>query len=242
VLDCRLVTKALVLLDIDGTLLRAGDRNHAAAFLLAIREVYDVPASLDGVPLAGMLDRQIARHVLAPYGIDQAAVDARLEEFTDAVGRHFDVLLAGRSLAHLVLDGVSETVARLHEHGAILVALTGNARGVAVARLRAAGLDDLIVDGAYGDEADERHVLVEIASTRARARTGVEFALDATVIVGDTPRDIEAAQTAGCRVVAVATGRFTVAELAEHDPDALLENMSDPDTAAAVILGVTGSR
>jgi hypothetical protein len=74
VVDCATVTEpalipapgnsrggALVLLDIDGTLLRAGDRRHAEAFLLAIREVYDVPASLQGVPLAGMLDRQIAQ-------------------------------------------------------------------------------------------------------------------------------------------------------------------------------------
>jgi phosphoglycolate phosphatase len=177
--------------------------------------------------------------VLAPHGLDDAAIDARLEQFTSAVGRHFEVLLEGRSLEHLVLDGVLETVRLLRGHGATLSALTGNARGVAVGRLRAAGLADLIVDGAYGDEADERHQHMALAASRARHRTGRQFTLAETVIVGDTPRDIEAAKRAGCAVVAVATGKFTATELAEHDPDALLENMSDPDIAADVILGVT---
>jgi phosphoglycolate phosphatase-like HAD superfamily hydrolase len=47
------------------------------------------------------------------------------------------------------------------------------------------------------------------------------------VLVGDTPRDIEAARHAGARAVGVATGRYTVGELAERKPDALLDDLAD---------------
>lgn len=228
----------LVLLDLDGTLLQAGDRRHAEAFVTALREVYGVPATLQGVAVAGMLDRQIAHRALAAHGLDDAAVRARIDEFTTAVGRHFATMLGERSLAHLVLPGVVDTLALLSARGATLTALTGNARGVAEGRLRAAGLDGQVPDGAYGCEADERHELVALARARAEARTGWRFPPERTVIVGDTPRDVDAARGAGCRVVAVATGNYDVNALAACGPDAVLADMADPEHAAATILGV----
>ncbi|GAB3889903.1 HAD hydrolase-like protein [Kibdelosporangium lantanae] len=52
--------------------------------------------------------------------------------------------------------------------------------------------------------------MVAIAQRRARERTGVNFDNDHIVLVGDTPKDVEAALTAGVRVIAVATGETTV--------------------------------
>mgnify|MGYP001409659034 CR=1 FL=1 len=70
--------RGLVLFDIDGTLLRAGDRAHQAAFVRAMQEVYGVPATLDGVPLAGMLDSQIARLALGRHKIGRASCRERV--------------------------------------------------------------------------------------------------------------------------------------------------------------------
>jgi len=42
---------------------------------------------------------------------------------------------------------------------------------------------------------------------------GADFSGGATVIVGDTPLDVEAALVTGARAVAVATGHFSVADL-----------------------------
>ena len=51
----------------------------------------------------------------------------------------------------------------------------------------------------------------------------MEFGRDRTFIIGDTPHDIECGQVIGARTIAVATGKFSVAELAAHRPTAVFE-------------------
>jgi phosphoglycolate phosphatase-like HAD superfamily hydrolase len=55
------------------------------------------------------------------------------------------------------------------------------------------------------------------------------------VIIGDTPNDIACGKAHGARTVAVATGPFSVADLAAHAPDAVLPDLSD---LAAVIAAI----
>lgn len=93
--------------------------------------------------------------------------------------------------------------------------LTGNLRDVARIKLEVFDLDhylDLDV-GAYGDDDPERPKLVAIAQQRATERTGVTFGNDATVMIGDTPHDVEAGLAAGVRVIGVATGKTNTQEL-----------------------------
>ena len=52
------------------------------------------------------------------------------------------------------------------------------------------------------------------------------------LVIGDTIRDIECARHAGVKVLAVATGHSSVAELAEHQPDVVLPDLTD--TAAVL--------
>ena len=60
---------------------------------------------------------------------------------------------------------------------------------------------------------------------RAHAHLGVAFQPDAVVVIGDTPEDIRCARSSGVRSVAVASGRYTRAELAEHSPDHLFDSL-----------------
>jgi phosphoglycolate phosphatase len=62
--------EALVLFDIDGTLLRAGDPAHQRALVEAFEEVYGIQVTLEGVPLAGMLDANIVRTLFEINSID----------------------------------------------------------------------------------------------------------------------------------------------------------------------------
>ncbi|UJW29824.1 HAD hydrolase-like protein [Saccharothrix sp. AJ9571] len=68
-------------------------------------------------------------------------------------------------------------------------------------------LADEVAQGAYGDDHASRPELVKIAQGRARERIGSRFDNAGTVLIGDTPNDVQAALTAGVRVVAVATGK-----------------------------------
>jgi phosphoglycolate phosphatase-like HAD superfamily hydrolase len=54
-----------------------------------------------------------------------------------------------------------------------------------------------------------------IAQERAGQRAGTTFGNDSTVLVGDTPNDVKAGLEAGVRVIGVATGKTSLAELRE---------------------------
>ena len=56
------------------------------------------------------------------------------------------------------------------------------------------------------------------------------------VIIGDTPRDIECGRLGGCRTVAVPTGRYDRAALAEHEPDVLLDSLADAEAFIDAVL------
>lgn len=223
---------ALILFDIDGTLLRPGDPLHAWALLEAFRRTYELEPELDGVPLAGMLDAQITRLLLSKHPVDHERAELRIAEMMALMGELYEQAMHGQTLHERLLPGVPEAVDAVSERGWAMGVLTGNARSVAGVKLHAAGLGKLFEIGAFGDSALERGHLVELAHDEGERVTGRRFPPAATVLVGDTPRDIDAARHARARTLAVATGRYTVGELAEHHPDALLTDLAD---SAAVL-------
>ncbi len=114
------------------------------------------------------------------------------------------------------LPGVEDTLASLaHRPIVYQSVLTGNLRDVARIKLEVFDLDHYLdLDaGAYGDDDPERPKLVPIAQQRTAQRTGVMFGNNATVIIGDTPKDVEAGLAAGVRVIGVATGKTSTQEL-----------------------------
>ena len=92
----------------------------------------------------------------------------------------------------------------------------------------------------YGDAHEIRADLVPLARARAAAAYGGDFAGRATVLIGDTPLDIEAARLAGARSVGVATGGFSPAELAAAGADAVLPDLTDTDRVLAAIVPAAG--
>ncbi len=116
--------------------------------------------------------------------------------------------------------------------------LTGNMQATAQAKLAALDLDrylDLRV-GAYGDAHEIRADLVPLARARAAAAYGGDFAGEATVLIGDTPLDIEAARRTGARSVGVATGGFSPAELSAAGADAVLPDLTDTENVLRAVV------
>jgi phosphoglycolate phosphatase-like HAD superfamily hydrolase len=225
----------LVLFDIDGTLLGTGDRAHSAAFVHAFEQVYGRPVTLEGVPLAGMLDANIARVLFELHDLEREAADARLHEMMAAMGARYEETTVGVDARPRLLPGVVEAIVACEARGWPTGVLTGNAEVVGKAKLRAAGLATLLPFGAFGDSARERGHLVEHALHVAEQVTGVRYLPSQTVLVGDTPDDIAAARLGGARVLAVATGRFSVDALAGHDPDAVLANLADTEAVVDAV-------
>jgi phosphoglycolate phosphatase-like HAD superfamily hydrolase len=85
---------------------------------------------------------------------------------------------------------------------------------------------------AYGEDSPSRSALVAIAQRRAEERTGTRFDNAHTVVIGDTPNDVQAALAAGVRVIAVDTVKNSEDELRRAGA---VEVLADLTSAAAVL-------
>ncbi|MHB1431122.1 MAG: HAD family hydrolase [Streptosporangiaceae bacterium] len=237
----------LVLWDVDFTLVDAGGSGRRL-YQLAFADLYgaDLPPAAAGAVMAGRTDRAIALDVLALAGIpDPRAEVARLEdalsrlapEITHVVAEH-GVVLPG---AEAALAALAATANRPADAGLLArqSVLTGNVRALAEAKLTPLGLAkhlDLEI-GAYGNEHEIRAELVHLARERATAAYGEDYRGRATVLIGDTPLDVRAALSTGARAIAVATGMFTVDQLAEAGADVVLPDLTDTGRLLAALAG-----
>jgi phosphoglycolate phosphatase len=233
------VTDLLVLWDVDGTLLNAaglGTRLYEMVFRVLFGR--ELPAV---APKAGRTDRAIITDTLTLAGIPEprtqvdrflAALASQVAAVDGTMNAQVDPL-AGASAAITALAMASAPHRRIHQS-----VLTGNVRPLAVLKLGAAGLGDHLDlgAGAYGDAHEVRAELVSVARLAARRLYGADFGGSATVLVGDTPLDVEAALATGARVVGVATGGYSAAELARAGAHAVLPNLTD---TARVVAAVT---
>lgn len=232
----RLSLRALVLWDIDGTLVDSAPFGRDA-FVEAFERVVGRPPDAI-VPFAGRTDLEIAADLLDRSGVpwDDGLLDvfrAALEDSMAARGP--ELRRHGRAY-----PGAREALARLaREPGVVQGLLTGNVPANARVKLGAFGLDDLVdFDiGAYGSDHRRRSELVAIACGRAALKLGLAVAPASAVLVGDTPLDVAAAREGGARAIGVATGPFGVAELEAAGADAVLEDLRHPERVAAAILG-----
>ncbi|HLZ21158.1 MAG TPA: haloacid dehalogenase-like hydrolase [Ktedonobacterales bacterium] len=231
----------VVLWDVDGTLVRArGGRVSVNAFLRALSLASGLP---EGLPYpkdaGGKTDEQIALEVLLLASIAEDRAMALLPAFRDAYLALLHKERDGLSLDLRVLPGVPDVLARLQALDVCQSLLTGNLEPIARLKLACAGLDQFVAFelGGYGSDHRDRDSLVPIVRQRLQRQFGPEAAAAEIVVVGDTPRDIACARAGGARVLAVATGNFSRAELAAHHPDALVDDLTDTDAIVNCLLG-----
>ena len=213
----------LVLFDVDGTLLLTHDEVYVEANRLALNEVYG--AAPDGPDVPGDTATSHTRRALAAAGFSTEQIDAGLARWCKAFASHYVRLLAGTDTTHWeVGPGAHEAIAAT-AHPALL---TGNPPAVAHARMQRLGLAAYFPagHGAFGCERERRAELF----TLARERAG-DWPAERTVGVGDTPLDVSSAHAAGCRSIAVTTGRYDRAELAPAD--AVIGTLHDLQAALA---------
>jgi len=199
-----------VLWDIDGTLLTTGGAG-AVAWQRAFEELYGVEANIDEHTRAGMTDPEITEiifdEVVGREGTpeEQAKVVAKyLEYMPDAVAE---------SSGYRVMPGITETLPRLADAGIVQGVVTGNVEAAARIKLARGDLDKYFSFGGYGSDDRDRVKVTERAIERGGEVIGTPLERAATISVGDTPRDVSAGHGAGIRVVGVATGAYSVAEL-----------------------------
>jgi len=206
----------LVLWDIDGTLVTHApsprDRHAHAVSTVLGRAVVPLPAGI------GKTDRQILIELFADHNPSEAEIEQAFAVIDDVTAH--DMLNAPST----PIAGTRETLSHLANAGAEHSVLTGNSPRRARLKLEAAGLAEHIDfdSGFYGHIHSTRMELVADAAQRLSLQPGVR-----PVIIGDTPLDIFAAQASGIAVIAVATGIYSIDELIQHKPNAVIDNYND---------------
>jgi phosphoglycolate phosphatase len=205
-----------VLFDIDGTLLVTGGAG-ATAWQRAFREMHGVDADIDEHTHAGMTDPEIAAIVFREVIGREGSAAERAEAIAGYLSHLQDATT--ESEGYRVMPGIEELLPRLAESGVLLGIVTGNIEAAAHIKLGRGDLNRYFAFGGYGSDSSDRTELTKKALERGGQVAGKELDLATTIGVGDTPRDVAACHGAGIRVVGVATGAYTVAELEDAAAD-----------------------
>ena len=206
----------LVLFDIDGTLIHT-----SGAGVKAFRQVFATEfGAVDGfekLKFAGRTDVSLVREFFGYHGIP--ASRDNLHRFFQRYVFWLDHILS-ESNSH-ICPGVEQFIAdiQLLSQPPLMGLLTGNIRLGAEIKLRHLGLWDLFTTGAFADDSEDRNEITAIGRERGSRILQERLRDDEVAVIGDTPLDIRCGRAIGAKVLAVATGGFTLEQLREYEPD-----------------------
>jgi len=213
---------ALVLFDIDGTLVRRAGPHHRQALVDAVRRVTGLDTSTEHIPVHGMLDPDILTRMLRDAGASQAAIRRAMPEIVRRAQQIY--VRSVPSLQRKTCPGVRHLLRRLQQRGVLLGLVTGNLTRIGWKKLERAGLKPYFRFGAFGEMAKDRAGLARLATRHARAQSWIAKGTP-IALVGDAPSDIIAAQRNGICSIAVHTGISSRDDLLAYAPDLLLEDL-----------------
>ncbi len=217
-------SEKLLLWDIDGTLVWTGKAGEVA-MNRALQDVFGTEGDIQAVDYAGRTDRWIFKAMMNHYGFgeDPAKIHDYMEAYLTALQeelpRRQGEVLGG------VLEILEWVAQQPHLHQGLL---TGNLTRGAEMKLTHYDIWHFFEFGAFADDSEIRNDLGPVALQRAMEHAGATFAPHDVYIIGDTPHDIACGKVIGAKTIAVATGKFSIDELQQHDPDYSLPTLSDP--------------
>ena len=213
---------ALVLFDIDGTLIRRAGPHHREALVDAVRDVTGLNTTTDHIPVHGMLDPDILTRMMQNAGASRATIRRSLP----AIMRRAQGIYVRRcpNLQRKTCPGVRRLLYALSRRRIPMGLVTGNLTRIGWKKMERANLRHYFRFGVFAEMAANRTKLARMAIEHARKREWIGSRASVSLI-GDAPSDIVAARANGARAVAVHTGISTREELAALEPDILLEDL-----------------
>ena len=230
----------IIFFDLDGTMLRSQEGH--VAFNEAILNTFGVPGDIRTIRPDGKTDPIILQEIFDAGGHEVEWSPADLAAFSANLKECYTRAISEGPTRVRALPGVPELVRELSRLPDLcLGVVTGNMEVTARLKLQAAGVGEYIGPGAFGSDSANRNDLPRIAMERWSAHLNVPVEPRHCVIVGDTPRDLEAARSNGMKCLLVATGRYNpLEELRKLDADRLLPDFSDTRAAVDALLGLFG--
>lgn len=232
------IRETLVLWDVDHTLIDNGGiskETYQGAFERVVGRLPTVRPVTHG-----RTDLQIMRELLVANGESPEAfgpVSIFADVLRDVMGSMADDL-ARRG--H-VLPGVVDALSALADQPNVLQSvLTGNVVENTRLKVTTFGLEkwlDLDIGGSGSDDV-VRAKLIDASRQKVTAKYGRTFDRESTILIGDTPLDIQAAHDGGAKIIAVASGVHGVDELAECGPDAVMPDLVDTQAFLSTVAAV----
>ena len=145
-----LVAAAVVLFDIDGTLVRRAGPHHRQALEAAALRVTGQACSTDGIPVQGMLDGDILTAMLERAGLSAASIRRDLPAIMTEAQRIY-LRTAPRDLHARVCPGAKALLRRLRRQGIPAGLVTGNLSRIAWRKMESAGLRSYLSFGAFAE-------------------------------------------------------------------------------------------
>jgi phosphoglycolate phosphatase-like HAD superfamily hydrolase len=177
---------------------------------------------LAGILLHGATDTAILREACQQAGIPAEVMEQRMETILEAM-RHA-VAEQRQEMELIRMPGVEQVLDHLARKGALLGVASGNLEAIGWIKIEQAGLREWFRFGGFSDHFSVRPELIGQAALKAREMAGKGVGI---CIVGDTPRDIEAARANFLSVIAVATGNYSFDELHRLQPEVCASSLAD---------------
>lgn len=227
----------VLLFDIDGTLLDTGGAGRRAVDR-AFESLHGRPEACRGFSFDGMTDRGIVRLGLQAIGkpVDDEAIDQLLARYVDCLEEAVRTVPGERYLVHV---GMREAIDAAHSARMAVGLGTGNIREGARVKLTRVGLFEKFSFGGFGDDHELRPELIRKGAERGAQQLGVSLSAARVVVIGDTPKDVSAAQAIGAESIGVATGGYSSQQLRESGASRVFETLADAG-ALEVMLGENG--
>lgn len=188
----------------------------------AIRRTAHVETTTDGVPVAGMLDREILKTMMLRAGMKQRDIQAVMPE---VVARAQSIYVRRLpNISRKVCPGVRPLLRRLTARGVVIGLVTGNLSRIGWRKMQRTGLRSYFRFGAFAEQAHSRAGLVRIAIRQAR-REGWIRRGSAISLIGDHPNDVLAARANRIRAIAVGTGIIEREQLLAASPDIFVPDL-----------------
>ena len=229
------MTPALILFDIDGTLLLSG-RAGLRAMSRAFQDAFGIADAFKGESFGGRTDSYLVSKALTQAGLPDS--DANHHRFRETYMPLLaeEILHPGQGHKGL-MPGARELLEALEAYDHLhLALLTGNYREAAEIKLQHFEIWHFFEWGAFSDDHADRNELVPIARSRAETYDIPPEAIERVIVIGDTPHDIDCARVAGATSIAVATGGYTMEQLKEAGADAVLKDLTDTEHVLSLLL------
>lgn len=222
----------LLLFDIDGTLVKAPS---GQVMVQVIAEQLGRPVQNFRELYMGGTDLTLVPQLLDKNNIEVEDVKTFTKTALDLYDQRIGPALNMEGIVQL-LPGTKALIQTLIEQPQFALGLvTGNTKAGAYAKLAPHRLDGYFAFGAFGDDDGNRDLLPPLAVERASAHLSTTFAAEHTWIIGDTLKDIRCAKANNLRCLAVASGWTDAQTLADHQPDVVVDDLSDAEKILQIL-------